>query len=117
MKSNIRSDKVRLQHIRDALIKIEQFSAAELRDDKSASAVLYQLTIIGEAVRILSDGLKSSYPEVPWQDISGMRNRLVHEYFDVDYQVLWDTVIQDVPRLKTWVDAILRQVAAASDKG
>jgi len=62
-------------------------------------AVVRQLSIIGEAAGNLSDEVRRAYPSVPWTDVYGMRNKLVHDYFGVDVEAVWDTAQNDVPSL------------------
>lgn len=62
-------------------------------------AVMRALEIIGEAANRISDGTKRDYPEIPWDEITGMRNRLVHEYFRINLIAVWDTVQRDLPEL------------------
>jgi len=107
----MKSDEIRLNHIVDSLNRIEQFVSSSLKDDKTASAVLYELTIIGEAVRALSDSLKAQLSDVPWIDIVGMRNRIVHEYFSIDHEILWNTVEKDLPDLKIAITNYLSRVS------
>jgi uncharacterized protein with HEPN domain len=103
----MKTDEIRLKHIIDSLSRIENFVSNSLKDEKTASAVLYELTIIGEAARVLTDSLKTELVEVPWIDIIGMRNRIVHEYFSIDYDVLWNTIEKDIPELKKTIEAYL----------
>jgi uncharacterized protein with HEPN domain len=103
----MKADEIRLKHIIDSLSRIENFVSNSLKDEKTASAVLYELTIIGEAARVLTDPLKAELVEVPWIDIIGMRNRIVHEYFSIDYDILWNTVEKDIPELKKTIEAYL----------
>ena len=69
------------------------------RSELHQQAVLRLLEIIGEAARRVSAEAKSAHPEVPWAELTGMRNRLVHEYFRIDLQKVWDTVQNNIPRL------------------
>jgi len=62
-----------------------------LKDDVLQAAVLHHLTVIGEAINRLSADLKERHPEVPWRQITAVRHRIVHAYFDLDWQILWDT--------------------------
>ena len=78
-----------------------------MADEMVQDAVIRQLSIIGEAVGQLSDELREESPSVPWTDIYGMRNKLVHDYFGVDLQAVWDTVQQDLPSLLTAVNDLL----------
>jgi len=70
-----------------------------LADIKTQSAVLHQLTMLGEAVRRVSEGFRAGHPEVPWSDIAGMRNRIVHEYDAVDIDLVWEVLERDLPAL------------------
>jgi uncharacterized protein with HEPN domain len=80
-------------HVRD--VTREGFDA----DVKLHSAVMHWIMVIGEAARHLSPEFQRQHPELPWSDIIGMRNKMVHEYFRVDFDVLWDAIHQDVPDL------------------
>lgn len=62
-------------------------------------ALVKSLEIIGEAANRVSAGTRSSHPDLPWRTAVGMRNRLIHAYFDIDHDVLWDTVTHDLPPL------------------
>ena len=77
----------------------EEFSNSQEKQD----AVIRRLGIIGEAVKNLSDEFKSQHQEVAWQKAAGMRNILIHEYFDVDLNVAWDTLNKGLPELKTQI--------------
>ena len=59
-----------------------------------------RLEIIGEAVNSLPEKLTSDNPEIPWRDVAGMRNLLIHEYFGVDIELVWETILKDIPPLK-----------------
>jgi uncharacterized protein with HEPN domain len=64
---------------------------------------LHHLTVIGEAISRLSVELRARYPDVPWRQIIAVRHRIVHAYFDLDWQILWDTAIDDIPELRRQV--------------
>jgi uncharacterized protein with HEPN domain len=101
----MKSDKVYLSHIKDAIKDIETFTARinkkEFRESKLIqSAVIRQIEIIGEATKNLSNAIKSKYGDIPWKDIAGMRDMLIHEYFGVDLEAVWRTVTEDIPKLK-----------------
>ena len=68
-------------------------------DDLIQNAVMHQIQIIGEAARKISRQYKDAHSEIPWQMIIGMRNRLVHEYFDIIPERVWDVVEKDIPEL------------------
>ncbi len=82
------------------------------RDNLLLSACCYQIAVIGEAVKRISQTTRSKHPEVPWKDIAGMRDRLIHGYDSVDIDQLWKTATEDVPALLGQVRAIL-----AADSG
>ena len=70
-----------------------------LDDPKTQSSVLYQIIIIGEAVNRLSETFKKAHPGIPYAKIKGMRNRITHEYKDVDLKIVWDAVTIEIPSL------------------
>jgi uncharacterized protein with HEPN domain len=99
---------VYLGHIRDAIERIELYSAgmkaSEFRRNVLVQdGIIRQLEIIGEAVKRLSSPFRSSHPDTPWQDIARMRDKLIHDYFGVDIERVWTTVLEDIPPLKTAV--------------
>ena len=77
-----------------------------IEDRKTRSAVLYQLTVIGEAVKRLSKEFRGQYPEIPWALISGMRDNLIHGYDLIDWDEVWKTSTVDVPDLLSRVEAL-----------
>jgi uncharacterized protein with HEPN domain len=85
--------------------KIEKYIAGMSFEDftsdlKTQDAVVRNLSIIGEAVNNISDEAKARNPEIPWNEIVGMRNKVIHEYFGVDEEILWKTVREDLPSFK-----------------
>jgi uncharacterized protein with HEPN domain len=77
------------------------------KDRKLVLSLVKELEIIGEAAGKVSLEVRSQHGAIPWQDISGMRNRLIHAYFDIDLDVVWTTVTKDLPLLKTELEKIL----------
>jgi uncharacterized protein with HEPN domain len=80
---------------------------AFVKDRMRYSAVIREFEIIGEAVGKLSEELKGGYPEISWQDIKDFRNLLAHEYFGVDLEIVWNTVLNDLPMLMDAVQKIV----------
>jgi uncharacterized protein with HEPN domain len=100
----MRDDAAYLLDMLIAARKIQQFVADvnETMFDNSElhqSAVVRELLVIGEAARFISAEYKTQHPEIPWNIIAGMRNRLVHEYFRIRLNIVWQTVQQDIPTL------------------
>jgi uncharacterized protein with HEPN domain len=96
--------RLRVEDILDAVAKIERYVSGQTfeqfqADSKTVDAVIRNLEVIGEAVRHLSYEPDNLPPGVPWMDIAGMRNILIHEYFGVDLKIIWQTVSEDLPEL------------------
>lgn len=114
-----RDDSVYLQHILDAISKIETYLDGIDRQTFSERSliqdgVIRQTEIIGEAVRRLSHDLRDRYSQIPWQDIAGMRDKLIHDYFGVDLETVWLTALEDLPILKAQVTQILSESESSS---
>jgi uncharacterized protein with HEPN domain len=82
-----------------------------LQDEKTQDAVIRNLEIIGEAATKLSPELKAKYDEIPWGDIAGMRNRLIHGYFEVNLDIVWSTVEKVLPEFEAQIKALRRELA------
>ena len=82
-----------------------------LRDMKLQDSVIRRIEIIGEAVRRLSPELRERHPNVPWQAMTGMRNRMIHGYDDIDMDVVWDTAQDSIPRLLSMIEPLVRESA------
>jgi uncharacterized protein with HEPN domain len=107
-------DKASLLDIAKAAQKILKYKqdldrAIFLKDDKTQSAILYQLLIIGEAVKRLSPELRQCHPEIPWYLMAGMRDNLIHEYDDVDLEEVWKTSDRDIPDLLALLKPLMSQ--------
>ena len=95
---------------------IEEFIAgmdlASFRvDDKTASAVMRKLEIIGEAVKQVPEKVRQRYSHIPWKEMGGMRDKLIHFYFGVDYSLVWRAITARVPKVKEELRAILEEAS------
>lgn len=77
------------------------------QDDKTASAVIRKLEILGEATKRLPDEFRRRHPDIPWREMAGMRDRLIHFYFGVDHRLVWQTIVDRLPLLSRDIRAIL----------
>lgn len=92
--------------------------AAFEKDTRTQDAVIRSIEIVGEAankVRTADPAFAARFPEVPWDLMYGMRNRIVHDYFEVDLQVVWQTVQQDLPVLRRQIEELVRHTAKIAD--
>jgi len=80
------------------------------RDVKTVYAVIRCFEIIGEAVKNIPEDVRNSYPQIPWKRIAGMRDKLIHAYFGVDYEILWETVKRRVPEIKPLILEVLEDL-------
>ena len=107
-----RDDSLRLQDMLAAAREARGFTAGKTEDNLTHDrqltlALLKCVEIIGEAAARMSEETRSHYPTLPWVDIIGMRNRLVHVYFDVDLSLLWTTIAEDLPPLIQGLERIV----------
>lgn len=79
------------------------------KDDKTIYAVIRAVEIIGEAAVNIPEDVRSKYPDIPWRDIKGMRNKLVHQYFGVNMEVVWQTIHEDLPMIIGVLEKIIDQ--------
>lgn len=104
-----------LEDILDSIIDIEQFIRgmdfeAFENDKKTMNAVIRSLEVIGEATKNIPEPIKKKYPSIPWKTMAGMRDKMIHEYFGVDIEILWVTATEDVPAIKPMVQNILNNL-------
>lgn len=106
-----------LNDMRDSAAKARAFVvgmdfAGFAGDDKTVYAVVRALEIVGEAAKRIPDDIRSQAPSLPWRSMSGMRDKLVHDYVSVDVEIVWRTVAEDLPDLETKIAALIASITA-----
>lgn len=108
-----KDNSIYLKHIRDSIYKIEGFveglSLENFLSDEhlvTRSAVVRELEVVGEAANRVEKSYQTAHPEIPWRDMIDTRNKVVHDYFMVDYDLVWDILKKDLPALKTNLEKI-----------
>lgn len=107
----VKEDTPYLLHMREAIGRIVEYVAGGedqfRRDPKTQDAVIRNLEIIGEAAKRLSAATRDRAPSVPWKDVAGMRDKLIHDYFGVNLDLVWATVVEELPKFRTTLDELL----------
>jgi uncharacterized protein with HEPN domain len=109
------ADRIRIQHILDAIYEIEIYVENRnfddfLNDSMFRFACIKQLEIIGEASNHITIETKTKFQEIEWQQIVGMRNVFIHEYFGIDLSVAWEIIEKDIPDFKKKLDDVLNEL-------
>lgn len=115
MKDNKLGDKARLQHIFQSIKEINKYTERtdfEMFEQNSMlhNACIRQLEIIGEAANRLSQTLRENYATLSWTQIIGLRNLLIHEYFEVKLEIIWEIIQYDLPPLQVEIETILKDL-------
>ncbi len=109
------ADRLYLAHIRDALMRIADYTLAGedafLADSRTQDAVIRNLEVIGEAAKRISEQTKGDAPAIPWRVVAGMRDKLIHHYFGVDVGIVWAVVVHDLPAMRREIDRLLDDAA------
>ena len=106
----MRDIRERVLDVLESIERIEKYGRGSREDFERNELVqvwiLHHLQILGEAVNVLRPDLQQDYPEIPWASIVGMRNVLVHQYFEIDTDIVWAVVENELPKLKEWFQVI-----------
>ncbi len=111
-----RNYRVYLDDILESIYKIENYienvSEADFeKNTQKQDAIIRRLEIIGEAVKHLPDSIKKKYPNVPWRQIAGMRDIVIHEYFGVSHSLIWKVATSDLVDLKIHIEKIIKELS------
>ncbi|MEK7397137.1 MAG: DUF86 domain-containing protein [Candidatus Poribacteria bacterium] len=95
-----------INDINDEILNIEEFVDSLsyedfIGDKKTLHAVIRCFEVIGEAVKNIPTEIRNEYPDIPWKEMAGMRDKLIHEYFGIDYEILWKTIKHIIPEIKS----------------
>lgn len=112
-KKDRKDRKLLIKDILECIKKIERYVdgmdfALFKEDEKTIDAVIKNLETIGEAAQHIPDDIKARHKQVPWRGIIGLRNRIVHGYFNIDLEIIWGIVRQELPDLKVQLEHILK---------
>lgn len=115
----MKDDRLLLVHIHKEIVFLRKISQGRkyedlLDDEYFAHAVIRALEVIGEAVKNLSTPLKEGHPDTGWREIAGMRDKVIHRYFEINWQIVWNVITDDLPALELKIAALLKEPGSAS---
>ena len=107
----MKDDYAYIDHILHCIKKIQEYTKDLTKLDFNSNglvqdAVIRNIEIIGEATKKISKGLKTNYPDIPWREMSGMRDKLIHDYMGIDVEVVWKTIVEDIPLIEALIKKI-----------
>jgi len=110
-----RNHKLFVKDILDCMEKIDEFIGSMnfeifIEDDKTKSAVVRKLEIIGEAAKNIPREIRQKYKELPWTDMAGMRDKIAHFYFGIDYSIVWKVIKERLPEIKPVIQEMLMEM-------
>ena len=115
----MKDDRLLLTHIHNEIVFLRKITVGRnyddlLNDEYYAHAVIRAIEVIGEAVKNLSAPLKGGHPDIAWREIAGMRDKVIHRYFEINWQIVWNVITDDLPALEPKIAALLKEPGAAS---
>ena len=104
-----------IQDIFEAIVEVKDFTEGMsfedfVKDKKTINAVVRSLEIIGEAAKKIPNSMRAEYSEIPWKRMAGMRDKLMHEYFGIDLEIVWEVIQREIPPLKPFIQKVLEDV-------
>jgi len=117
------SERGNVEFLSDALEAIKRIKdyisdmdyKAFLKDLKTRDAVLRNLEVIGESSKNIKDDFRELYPDVPWKEMSGLRDKLIHHYFGVNFEIVWTIIHDELPGVEKKIDTILNEISSEED--
>jgi len=111
----LKDDRLLLTHIHKEILFLQAISVGRkyedlLHDEYYAHAVIRAIEVIGEAVKSISTSLKERHPDIAWREIAGMRDKVIHRYFEINWQIVWNVITEDLPTLEPKISALLDEL-------
>ena len=115
----MRNNKIYISDILDCIHYIADFIGESdydefISDNKTSSAVILKLIVIGEATKNIQGTIREKYPDVPWKSMTGLRDRIAHGYFGIDYEIVWEVIKNRLPKLEPRMAEILEEMDSES---
>jgi len=113
----MKKDRIFIDYVRDILENVEKAQSFVegmdgddfLRDEKTIFAVIRALEVVGEAAKKIPDDIREKYQDIPWREMAGMRDKLIHDYFGVNLKLIWKTVQEDLPPLEPKLSQVIKE--------